>query len=60
MDPNKTLEEIRGLVTYILSESSRNARGEVNAEDATALAQCAQDLDAHLSRGGELPEDWKA
>lgn len=53
MDPNKTLELIRGLASSILIHDS------FSESMASDLAEAVDDLDKWLSKGGFKPEAWK-
>lgn len=53
MDPDTTLQEIRRLADEILDRDSPHP------DDAIALAQAIQDLDAWLRNRGFLPVSWR-
>lgn len=55
MDPNYTLARLRNLQSRLNKTSNPDAAGEV----ALDIAVLAGKLDAWLSNGGELPDDWK-
>jgi len=50
MDPNATLKEIREIL---------NDRKVADNADLDRLADCVEDLDHWLVRGGFLPEPWE-
>lgn len=52
MDPNELLDELRALAEDVFDN------GEDPLVLADALATKLTELDDHLSKGGELPEDW--
>jgi len=52
MDPNKTLEDIRGLIKAAKYDNV------VYVEDADYMFELVESLDEWLSRGGFLPLDW--
>lgn len=56
MDPNKTLDEVRGLVFDILYLDHDQHDYLAAMED---LASKVEDLDEWLSRGGFLPDVWQ-
>lgn len=54
MDPNKTLETIRKLITKLANED------EVwTVEDTEEFSYLVEGLDEWLSRGGFLPKAWE-
>jgi hypothetical protein len=52
MDPNKTLEAIRGLIKAAKYDNV------VYVEDADYMFELVKGLDEWLSMGGYLPLDW--
>jgi hypothetical protein len=72
MDPNTTLGSMREALAHQHQleeraerayEKDRMDEGDALAEQAAAAAPCvseyAQALDEWLSKGGDLPQDWK-
>ena len=51
IDPQATLDTIRELASEILKDDDAT-------DEAMELAECIEDLDKHITRGGALPEDW--
>lgn len=60
MDPNRTLLELRAAIKRVLESDPQDQEDyEQFEEDASQLANAADDLDNWLSRGGFLPDAWK-
>ena len=59
MDPNKTLETARGIVTDILMKGEEDYRDLRDlTEEAENLAEQFLALDEWLTKGGFLPGEW--
>ena len=54
LDPNATLDMLRSAIERL---SARRTIG-YKAVDVDVLLDSLQELDEHLSEGGELPADW--
>lgn len=59
MDPNVTLDEMREAFKDMRRALGAGADMAAFHDAADVAAMCAQDLDAWLTRGGHLPDDWK-
>jgi len=60
MDPNITLQDIRNICQRIHSDYVNEDSNGVDQDDAYSLVECITNLDAWLSKGGFVPNDWKA
>jgi len=58
MDPNASLKGIRDLVKTIVKDYEDPEGNGVDQDDAASLASYCETLDAWLSKGGFLPQDW--
>ncbi len=58
MDPNSNLREQRGVVRRLLAAFDDPER-RPQRSDALRLAQLAETLDAWLTHGGALPQEWR-
>lgn len=63
MDPNTCLQACRRLAARILKDAdSRNQHHESTMVDTQGeeLAECFNNLDEWIGKGGFLPADWRA
>jgi hypothetical protein len=55
MDPNATLELLRGLAAQILEQFAEDATTDLGVE----LAEAVENMDHWLTKGGCLPDAWQ-
>lgn len=62
MDPNETLRMCRRLAKHLIARAdAERQHHETTTSDTSGeeLAECFNNLDEWLSKGGFLPSDWR-